>query len=124
VKIAFLSAFRTVSHGQPVADIGGVVWTRGIGDPKIGAEEGGAQFRDELFHGVGVITEALAEFPVAAGLDAGPVGQLVQERRVEALGRRGGGRPDEAGAVGHVDRVRQGAVESALAAEGDLLALR
>ena len=34
------------------------------------AEECGSEFRDKLFHGIGVIAETLAELPVAAALMA------------------------------------------------------
>ncbi len=61
--------------GAPVRMVG----ARLIGDPEVGAEEGGTEFRDELFHGVGGIAKAFAQLAVAALLGAGPMRQLVKE---------------------------------------------
>ena len=55
-------------HGEPMVEILRVIGARRVGDAKIGAQERGAEFRDKLFHGVGVIAEALAELAIAAGL--------------------------------------------------------
>ena len=60
------------------AVIGDVIRTQ----PEVGSEEGCAQFCDQFFHGVSVITEPLAELAVQTVLGAGPVNQLVHGRCV------------------------------------------
>ena len=64
-----------------------VIGARRIGDAKIGAQERCAEFRDELFHGVGLIAEAFAELAIAAALMARVMGQLMQERGIVSLSR-------------------------------------
>jgi hypothetical protein len=39
---------------QPVSEILRVIGARLVGDPKISTEEGGTQFRDKLFHRIGL----------------------------------------------------------------------
>ena len=70
MKIAFLSAF---SDGKPGREILRVIRARLVGDAKIGAEESGSEFGDQLLDRIGVVAEALAELPIAAALVAGPV---------------------------------------------------
>jgi hypothetical protein len=41
-----------------------------VGDTKIGAEEGGSEFRYELLDRVSLVAEALVELPIAAALMA------------------------------------------------------
>ena len=53
-----------------------MVGARLVGDAKIGAKERRPEFGDELFHRVSVVTEALAELPIAAALMAGEMRQL------------------------------------------------
>ena len=53
-----------------------VIGARRIGDAKIGAQERCAEFRDKLFHGVGVIAEAFAELAIAAALMARVIGLM------------------------------------------------
>ena len=102
-----------------MVDIGGVVGARLCRDPEIGAEEGSPDLRDKLFHGVGVIAEALAELACHAGFRARPVGQLVQEHGIPAFGGGARGRVLEAAAVGHGDAVVGAVIEGAVAALGD-----
>ena len=40
---------------------------------KLGTKEGGPKLRDQLFHGIGVIAEALAELAIAATLATRPM---------------------------------------------------
>jgi hypothetical protein len=65
-----------------------VIRARLIADAEIGTEEGGSEFGDQLLDCLGVIAETLAEFAVAAVRGAGPVGELVKERRIIGFGRR------------------------------------
>lgn len=72
--MAFLSAFRTRSQQSRYC----AFRTRRVGDPQIGAQEGGTELGNQSLHGVGVIAETLAELAIAAGLSACPVNELMQ----------------------------------------------
>jgi hypothetical protein len=65
-----------------------VIGARRVGDAKVGAQEGCAEFGDKLFHGVGVVAETLAELAIAARFGARPVNQLMQLGRGIGLGWR------------------------------------
>jgi hypothetical protein len=108
-------ALVVLQDGQPVADIGGVVSPIFELEPKVSAQEGGAQLGHEFFAGIAVVTEALApEIAVEAGRMAGPVGRLMGERRVVGL------RVAERFERWHLDVIQRGAVVGAVAAMPDV----
>lgn len=90
---------------EPVLDVGRVIGTGLQRDPKVGTKERSTQLGHELFDGICVITEAFSKPTIAAFGAAGPMGQLMQERRVVALGGTAGLRPGEAIFFRHLDVV-------------------
>ena len=68
---------------------------RVIGDAEIGTKERGSEFGDKLFDRVGLIAETLAALAIAAGLGAGPVRELVKQRRIVGFRRRARRAADE-----------------------------
>jgi hypothetical protein len=79
VKIARLSAFRTFSHDAIYC---GVIRPRLTALPEMRQCEGSRQFRYEFFDAVGVISEPLAQFPVASALAGSPMACLMRTCRV------------------------------------------
>ncbi len=72
-----------------MTDVGGVV-RAGSGVIEVGAQEGGTQLRDELFHRVAFIAPALApEIPVKPRGMPRPVRHLMGKGRVVGSRRRG-----------------------------------
>lgn len=68
-----------LEHGQPVAEICGVVISDFGRDAEFYAEESGSEFRHQFLAGVAVIPEPLpAEIPIRPVLGFRPVGQLMQ----------------------------------------------
>jgi hypothetical protein len=67
---------------EPLRKLLRVVGPRFLRDPKLRAQERGADLGDEFLGGIGLIAKALAELAVKAVFRAGPVRQLVYERRV------------------------------------------
>src|SRR5262245_24355628 len=88
-------------------------------DAKLGAQEGGADLRDQLLCRALGLAEALREVAVEARSVAGPVNMLVSENRKIRLAARHGGGADEEILVGHVNGVRRWPVEGLLAAMHD-----
>ena len=101
-----------LQNGKPRCEILGVIRARRVADAEIGAEESGSEFRDKLLDRVGLIAEALAELAIAAALNAGEMGQLVQEGRVIGLGGGAGGGADEGFARRQLNGIGRGAIES------------
>ena len=63
VKIARLSALSTERHD---ARYRRVIGARFGGNSKLGTKESGAEFGNQLLHGIGAIAEALAKLAIAA----------------------------------------------------------
>ena len=57
-----------LQDGKPGREILRVIRARLVGDAKIGAEESGSEFGDQLLDRIGLVAEALAELPIAAAL--------------------------------------------------------
>ncbi|WP_424991251.1 hypothetical protein [Fluviibacterium sp. S390] len=106
----------TLHDAKPMIDIGGKNVARLRGRPKIASEIGSADLSRQLFRRIDIITDALTEFPRHAALGACPVGQLVRENRVPALGGCACVGASEAEAVGHGDRFFDMAIEGAVTA--------
>jgi hypothetical protein len=63
-----------LQHGEPVAQIGGVVVARLGRDAEVAAQEGGPDFGDQLFASVTLVAEPLpTKLPVEAIRVLGPV---------------------------------------------------
>ena len=63
-----------------------MIRSRGVGDTEACGGEGGTEFGDEFFGGVGVIAESLPELSVESCPVAGPVDQFVEDGGVVVLG--------------------------------------
>ena len=84
----------------------GVIRARRAGDTQIGAEEGGAEFGNQLLDRIGLVAEALAELPMAAALVAGPVRKLMTQRGKVGVRRRARLGADEGFARRQLNTVR------------------
>ena len=108
-----------LQDAKPIVEILRMIGPGGVGDAEIGAQESRPEFGDKFLHGVGLIAETLPELPVAAALDAGPVGQLVQLGRSVGLGGGAGRGADKDVGRGHVDVVGARHVAGAATAVND-----
>ena len=68
----------TLEDGQPIRKVGGMILAGLKSEFKIGAEESGAQLRNEFLLRIGVAAEAVpAEVAVKTVLTAAPMGQFM-----------------------------------------------
>jgi hypothetical protein len=75
-----------LQHGEPVVDVAGVVGAWLEFQPKVGAQEGGAQLGDQLFPSIAVVAPAFSPKVTVEPLGmASPVGALVSQCGVVAL---------------------------------------
>ena len=110
--------------GKPGREILRVIGAGLVGDLKIGAEEDGSEFGDQLLHRIGLVAEAVSELAIAAVLAAGPVAKLMAQRgkvRFRWRARRGA---NEGLAWRQVDAVRRRTVVGPAAAMMDSCAGR
>lgn len=100
---------------EPAGDVGGVVLTDLRCELEPGADEGGSEFGDKLFRGVGGIAPARAvEVTIEPGLVAGPMCEFMAKRGVVAFGG------DEAREGRQLDVVETRAVIGLMAAVADV----
>jgi hypothetical protein len=83
-----------------------VIGARRVGDLKIGAEESGPEFGNQLLERIGLVAEALAELAMAAALGAGPVSKFMTQRGKVGFRRRARLGAGEGFARRQVDTVR------------------
>ena len=66
-----------VEDPEPVGEVAGVVVSGAVGDAEARAGDGGAEFGDEFFGGVGVVSESSGEVAAESAVVAGPVGKFL-----------------------------------------------
>lgn len=73
-------------YPEPGRHICGVIWTRIVGDAKIGTQERSAKLSDQFLGSICRIPKPLPECPAKPVLRAGPVDQFVQKGGIVAFG--------------------------------------